>query len=127
MQFKLTKVLVALAGIAVASASAIVAKRDDAATCTLVLIPSAPVDPSTDLVAEFNFVIGRALALETGSGIEQLGSSFTQNADSTYTVTDTISADGLTAAQTASDIEDWAGQTKTGIAANWLVDSATCA
>ncbi|KAF8875413.1 hypothetical protein CPB84DRAFT_1853277 [Gymnopilus junonius] len=127
MQFKLSKAFVALSAVAVASASVIVAKRDDAATCTLVLTPSAPVDPSTDLVGEFNFVIGRALALETGAGIEQLGSSFTQNADGTYTVVDTISADGLTAAQTASDIEGWVGQTETGIAANWLVNSVTCA
>ncbi|KAF8875416.1 hypothetical protein CPB84DRAFT_1829161 [Gymnopilus junonius] len=127
MQFKLTKVFVAIAAVAVASASAIVAKRDDAATCTLVLTPSPSVDPSTNLVAEFNFVIGRALSGETGSSIEQLGSSFTQNADGTYTVVDTISADGLTAAQTASDIEGWVGQTETGIAANWLVNSVTCA
>ncbi|KAF8905232.1 hypothetical protein CPB84DRAFT_1771967 [Gymnopilus junonius] len=127
MQFKLSSIFVTLAAVAVVSASAIVAKRDDAATCTLVLTPDAPVDPSTNLVAEFNFVIGRALSEETGDAINQHGSSFTANADGTYAVVDTISADGLTATQTAADIEGWVGQTKTGIAANWLVDSVTCA
>ncbi|PPQ75578.1 hypothetical protein CVT26_012681 [Gymnopilus dilepis] len=122
MQFKISTALVALAAAVMASAVAV--KRDDAATCTLVLTPDAPVDVDA---SEFNFVIGRALSVETGSGIDQHGSSFTKNADGTYTVVDTISADGLTAAQTAADIEGWVGQTEPGIAANWLVDSVTCA
>ncbi len=54
------------------------------------------------------------------------GSTFTANPDGTYTVEDTISAGGETAAQTAAIITGWAGEVKDGFTINWLVDAASC-
>lgn len=54
------------------------------------------------------------------------GSTFSTNADGTFTVEDTISAGGETAAETAAIITGWVGEVKAGFTINWLVDSASC-
>ncbi|KDR70787.1 hypothetical protein GALMADRAFT_1346340 [Galerina marginata CBS 339.88] len=124
MIFNLSKVFVALAAFTAVSASAILEKRQaNAVTCDYVLKPDTAVTP-TD--AEFNFTIGRSLSIDAGGSVFNFGSTFTANLDSTFSVENKISADGKTAAETAAIITGWVGETKTGLSANWLVESVTC-
>ncbi|KAF8151562.1 hypothetical protein B0H34DRAFT_133628 [Crassisporium funariophilum] len=127
MLFNLSKVFVALAAVTAVAASP--AKRQaDAVTCDFVLSPDVTVDPTTtNLVAEFNFAIGRALSIATGGSIFNFGATFVDNPDDTFNVEDKLSADGHTAAQTAAILTGFAGTTLEGLAANWLVESAVCA
>ncbi|THU81315.1 hypothetical protein K435DRAFT_972390 [Dendrothele bispora CBS 962.96] len=129
MIFISSKVFIALAAVvSVATASTVSQKRqEDLASCDFVFQPDAPVDPSTDFDTEFNFVIGRSLSIETGGGTFNAGSTATENADDTFNVHDDIGADGKTAEETAAILTGWVGETKEGIAANWLVLSVTCA
>ncbi|KDR67408.1 hypothetical protein GALMADRAFT_232075 [Galerina marginata CBS 339.88] len=124
MIFKLSKVFVALAALTAVHASVVLEKRQaNPVTCDYVLKPDVTVTP-TD--SEFNFVIGRALSIDVGGSIFNFGSTFTTNPDSTFNVENKISADGKTAAETAAIITGWVGETKTGLAANWLVESVSC-
>lgn len=54
------------------------------------------------------------------------GATFSANADGTFTVKDTISADGETAAGTAAIITGWVGEVKDGLTIDWLVEAASC-
>ncbi|KAF8968570.1 hypothetical protein BDZ97DRAFT_1916013 [Flammula alnicola] len=128
MFFNFSKVLIAV--VAATSASAMPSKRQaDSVSCNFGLAPSVPVDPSsTNLVSEFNFVLGRSLAIDTGGSIFNVGSTIlAENADGSFLVNDVLSADGKTASETAAILTSWVGETKEGIVANWLVQSVTCA
>ncbi|KAF8151564.1 hypothetical protein B0H34DRAFT_728114 [Crassisporium funariophilum] len=131
MLFNLSKVFVALATVTAVAASP--AKRQlDAVTCDFVLSPDVTVDPTTtNLEAEFNYAIVRSVAMATGANsVFNYGSSFVDNADGTFNVKNTVSADGFTAAQTAETITGFAGTTLEGqppTVVNWLVESVVCA
>ncbi|CAA7263249.1 unnamed protein product [Cyclocybe aegerita] len=131
MIFNLSKVFVAVltATAVAASKSHVNRKRQtDLTACDFVFKPDTTVDSTTtDLVPEFNYVIGRSLALETGGGIFNDGSSFAENPDQLFSVHDEVSADGKTREETAAIINGWAGQTKEGLVANWFVESVSCA
>ncbi|RDB19030.1 hypothetical protein Hypma_014298 [Hypsizygus marmoreus] len=119
-----SKVFVALAAVAVAAASP-VAKR--AAFCSLVLTPTAAVS-SPDLTGEFNYTIGRSLAIAVPSGIiHNGGSTYTDNGDGTYSVATDLSAEGASDGEVTAIITGWAGETLTGLVSDWHVDSVTCA
>ncbi|KAF9457335.1 hypothetical protein BDZ94DRAFT_1240868 [Collybia nuda] len=125
MLFKLTKVIAALSAVTVVAASP-TKRQENAATCNYVLQPDVVVDASaTNLVAEFNYTIGRALAIETGVGGFTYPSTYVDNGDNTFDVVGKNSAEGLTAAETAAIITGWTGTTLTGLTANWLVESVT--
>ncbi|KJA23663.1 hypothetical protein HYPSUDRAFT_66074 [Hypholoma sublateritium FD-334 SS-4] len=130
MFFRLATVFVTATAIA-ASTVPVARQVGAATTCTLVLTPQSPVSSSTNLLAEFNLLIGRNLVIEAegeggdGSG-NNAGSTFTTNADGTFTVEDTVSAGGETAAETAAIITGWVGEIKDGFTINWLVDAASC-
>ncbi|KDR70678.1 hypothetical protein GALMADRAFT_1349881 [Galerina marginata CBS 339.88] len=130
MFFSLSKAFVALAAVTAAIASTVPSKRQDGlVSCDLLLKPTVHVDSSTtNLFAEFNFVIGRSLAIDA-NGVIDGGSGSTilaENADNSFLVNDKISAQGETSAETAAIITGWVGETKEGLVANWLVESATC-
>ncbi|KDR67499.1 hypothetical protein GALMADRAFT_147048 [Galerina marginata CBS 339.88] len=128
MFFNLSKAFVALAAVTVATASTVPASG--IADCTLTLKPTVPVDAkTTNLVAEFNFVIGRSLSIDTNNGVIDNGgvTILKENPDNTFVVNDKISARGKTSAETSAIITGWVGETKEGLAANWLVQAATCA
>jgi len=130
MLFNLSKAFVALAAVAAATAATVPSKRDGGlVSCDFLLKPTVHVDPrTTNLVAEFNYVIGRSLAIDTPDGVID-GSNSTvlaEHADNTFLVHDKISAEGETSAQTAAIITGWVGETKQGLAANWLVKAVTC-
>ncbi|KAF8152904.1 hypothetical protein B0H34DRAFT_677141 [Crassisporium funariophilum] len=127
MLFNLSKVFVALATVTAATAS-FVKRQADAVTCDYVFSPTVAVDPTTtNLVAEFNFVIGRSLSTATGGSIFNFGSTVVDNADDTFNVENKISADGQTAAQTAAILSGFSGTTIAGPSGiNWLVESVVC-
>ncbi|KAJ3484980.1 hypothetical protein NLJ89_g11940 [Agrocybe chaxingu] len=87
---------------------------------------SARLSSRTNFVAEFNYVLGRSLAIETGSTILNGGATFTENGSS-FNVHNELEVEGKTGAETAAILEGWVGETKEGLAANWVVDSVTCA
>ncbi|KAF8151616.1 hypothetical protein B0H34DRAFT_862026, partial [Crassisporium funariophilum] len=127
MLFNLSKVFVALA--AVTAVVATPAKRQDGlATCDYVLKPAAALPADTDLVTEFNYVIGRSLSAAANAAIHGSGpGSIVVNADGTYSVGQGLSAEGKTAAETAAILTGFAGTTLTGFTVDWLAVSVVCA
>ncbi|KAK7453237.1 hypothetical protein VKT23_011913 [Stygiomarasmius scandens] len=129
MIFDLSKMLFTL--VTVATASAVPQRRqiESTASCDFLLKPDVAVDPSSNLVSEFNFVIGHSLAIEVSpSSITNGNATFFEDADAgTFLVHDDLAVDGKTAEETAAILEGFVGQTKEGIAANWLFQSVTCA
>ncbi|KAF8151618.1 hypothetical protein B0H34DRAFT_801322 [Crassisporium funariophilum] len=120
MLFNLSKVFVALA--AVTAVVATPAKRQEGlATCDFVLKPAAALPADTNLVAEFNYVIGRSLAAAANGAVNGSGpGTIVVNADGTYSVEKALSAEGKTAAETAAILTGFAGTTLTGFTVDWL-------
>ncbi|RDB18942.1 hypothetical protein Hypma_014291 [Hypsizygus marmoreus] len=99
-----SKVFVALTAVAVAAASP-VAKR--AVYCSLVLTPTVAVS-SSNLTAEFNYTLGRSLAIAVPSGmIHNGGSTYTDNDDGTYNVATDLSAEGASDGEVTAIITGW--------------------
>ncbi|KAF9460629.1 hypothetical protein BDZ94DRAFT_887243 [Collybia nuda] len=119
------KIFVTLATVAAVTASP--TKRDDTTTCSFLLHPDVTIDSTTtNLVAEFNYAIGRTLAIAVPSHQGGSGSTWTDNGDNTFNVQDTIAAVGETSASTAAIIEGWIGTSLLGPTANWFVESVDC-
>ncbi|KAH9477297.1 hypothetical protein JR316_0009501 [Psilocybe cubensis] len=125
-----TKLFVTLATLAVAASASPAKRQEDLADCTFLLKADGPID-QTDLTAiaiEFNYVLGRSLAVSTGTPVNGGAAEIiTASYDNVFNVHKTLSAEGKTSAETAAVVEGWVGETKLGLSANWLVQAAECA
>ncbi|KJA23700.1 hypothetical protein HYPSUDRAFT_215014 [Hypholoma sublateritium FD-334 SS-4] len=129
MFFKFITLFFAASSVA-ASTVPIARQAGNAVTCTLVLDPQSPVSSSTNLESEFNLLISRNLAIDVGGDgvVNNEGATFSANADGTFNVEDTVSADGESGhgEGTGDIIEGWVGEVKTGFTIDWLVEAASC-
>ncbi|KAF5363174.1 hypothetical protein D9758_008393 [Tetrapyrgos nigripes] len=135
MIFNVSKVLLAVT-LATAASAAVIKRQagtppaqGDKVTCDYVMTPDQSVagQSEQDLVTEFNFVIGRSAAVESGKSVTITdGASFVAGSDNSFTVTEDLTINGNTAQQTADFLAGWVGETKEGHVANWLVGSVSC-
>ncbi|KAF5352753.1 hypothetical protein D9756_006249 [Leucocoprinus leucothites] len=135
---KLFVALTIAASTVVALPSTFTRRTDDLATCHYVFVPGVPVDPATtNLVAEFNYITGRSLAVAVTPNVIRVcitpvfnvgpGSTFVENADGSFDVDNGLSADGWTCAQTAAFMESLAGSNQLGPSGvTWLIQSSEC-
>ena len=52
--------------------------------------------------------------------------TFSANADGTFTVEDTVSADGKSGDNVGIVVAGWVGEVKAGFTIDWLVEAASC-
>ncbi|KAF9460655.1 hypothetical protein BDZ94DRAFT_1265567 [Collybia nuda] len=128
MFFNGSKVLIALAAATVVTASP--TRRDwtvETTTCSFILHANGPFD-SSELLAEFNYAIGRTLAMAVPSHSIDGGGDATwvDNGDNTFDVQLTIGAVGETSASAAAIMTGWVGTSLVGPTVNWFVQSASC-
>ncbi|KAJ3572147.1 hypothetical protein NP233_g3274 [Leucocoprinus birnbaumii] len=123
------KLIVALT-IATSAVMALPTRRADGfASCNYLFVPGVPVVPATtNLVADFNYITGRALAVAVSPHIiNGPGSTFTENADNTFNVSNKLETDVWTCAQTAAFLESLAGTNQLGPdGVTWLIKTSEC-
>ncbi|KAF9460630.1 hypothetical protein BDZ94DRAFT_1265490 [Collybia nuda] len=124
MLFNVSKVFATLAAIAVVTASP--AKHDKTTACSFVLHPEGPFD-SSELLGEFNYAIGRTLAMTVPGQIVIGGNStWVDNGDNSFDVQKTVGVIGQASSTTAATVTGWAGTALVGTTTNWFVDSVSC-
>ncbi|KAF9446497.1 hypothetical protein P691DRAFT_776813 [Macrolepiota fuliginosa MF-IS2] len=126
MAFKLFTTFIALAAVVTAGVA-----QSDLASCDFVFTPDVPVDPAvTNVVADFNFITGRELAIASPTGeVFVQGSTFTENPDDVFSVHNDLSAVDWTCAQVSEFFEGLPAQGPfegpSGV--NWNIETAVCA
>ncbi|KAF9269894.1 hypothetical protein L218DRAFT_992574 [Marasmius fiardii PR-910] len=98
------------------------------ASCDYNMTPSSSA-AGIDLTTEFNYVIGRSVAVESPSHDSVGGTPFTgvDNGDGTFTASGVVGTSGLTDDQLKALVTTWPGQSLQGFAVrSWRVNTVTC-
>ncbi|KAL0574365.1 hypothetical protein V5O48_007588 [Marasmius crinis-equi] len=98
-------------------------------TCDYVVRPSGPVD-GVDLTTEFNYAIGRTIAIESPSQDTlpvDRNATAVDNGDGTFTVNAQSATSGLTSDELKGLVTSWVGRALIGFSQTfWVVDSVAC-
>ncbi|KAJ8081563.1 hypothetical protein PM082_007408 [Marasmius tenuissimus] len=122
-------ITLAFAAVALAAPNARRQAAGEPANCSYVLTPSTTVGDDVNLVSEFNFAIGRTIAIESPSHDSIGGSGFTgvDNGDGTFTATGSIGTSAWTADELKAVVTAWPGRSLQGFSIpEWEVESVTC-
>ncbi|GLB34670.1 hypothetical protein LshimejAT787_0202350 [Lyophyllum shimeji] len=127
----LSKYLIVLTAIVVASASPAVKRQDPQGPLCHYVVTPATFPGEVGLDTEMSYAIGRELAVEVPSHtINSSGCTTEPQDDGTYNVQCRMSAVGLTDAETAALIETWTGKVVQGSPQNgfiqWTIDEVHC-